>query len=71
MAGALRIDVMAHRLMELRPVPKVVEDGFSVFYHEDRLYSVRHIKSKMLSLVFASNPHEAIEMVKNIGSNTG
>ena len=45
MPGALEIDKAAHKLMNFIPVKQVEKDGYSVFYHEERLYSVRHIKS--------------------------
>ena len=37
---------------------------FIVFYHEERLYSVRHRKTDVVSLVFANNPNDAIMRVK-------
>lgn len=64
MPGALRIDKAAHELMDFRPVKEIEKDGYSVFYHEERLYSVRHIRTGILSLVYAASPHEAVDIVK-------
>ena len=44
------------------------KDGFRAFYHESRLYSVRNIKSGIVSLVYASSPYDAIEIVKKGGA---
>ncbi len=63
MPGALEIDKAAHKLMNFRPAKEVEKDGYSVFYHEERLYSVRHIKSGIVCLVYAASPYEAIGIV--------
>lgn len=39
------------------------KDGYLAFYHQRRLYSVEHEDSGIISLVFAKNPFEAIEIV--------
>ena len=39
------------------------KDGYMAFYHERGLYSVEHKDSGIVSLVYARNPFEAIEMV--------
>lgn len=62
MPGALEIDKAAHKLMNF--IQSVEKDGYSVLYHEERLYSVRHGKSGIVSLVYAASPHEAVEIVK-------
>ena len=68
--GGLSVDRMAHTLMEFSPTANTcgstVKDGYIAFYHEDRLYSVRHIDSGILLLIYAKNPYEAIEKVKKV-----
>ena len=70
--GGLSVDRMAHTLMEFRPIPNacgvLTRDGYESFYHEDRLYSVRHIKSGAVILVYANNPYSAIEKCKMLGN---
>ena len=39
------------------------KDGYLAFYHERGLYSVEHEDSGIVSLVYATNPYEAIEKV--------
>ena len=63
MPGALRIDKAAHELMNFIPVKEIEKDGYSVFYHEERLYSVRNTRTGTLSLVYAASPHEAVNIV--------
>ena len=41
-----------------------VYGDFVVFYHEERLYSVRHRETDVVALVFANNPNDAIMRVK-------
>lgn len=64
--GALKIDKMAHSIMEFRPsgYGTVEHDGYTVFYHEECLYSVANKKHSIVSLVYASSPYHAIEKVK-------
>lgn len=45
------------------------KDGYRAIYHESRLYSVRNIKSGIVSLVYACSPYDAIEIVKSGGRN--
>lgn len=44
------------------------KDGYRAIYHESRLYSVRNIKSGIVSLVYACSPYDAIEIVKKGGA---
>ena len=66
--GGMRIDRIAHTLMEFSPSVNVsgttYKDGYIAFYHEEGLYSVRDIGCGTLTLVCAGNPYEAIEKVK-------
>lgn len=39
------------------------KDGYMAFYHQRRLYSVEHEDSGIVSLVYAKNPYEAIDLV--------
>lgn len=68
----LAVDNHAHKVMNfhlysynlnVESKPFVYGD-FVVFYHEGRLYSVRHRKTDVVSLVFANNPNDAIMRVK-------
>ena len=61
------IDRMAHRLMKFNPLNatgRTVIDGYLAFYHEEQLYSVRNIEKGIVSLVYASSPKQAIELVR-------
>lgn len=39
------------------------KDGYMAFYHQRGLYSVEHEDSGIVSLVYAKNPCEAIDLV--------
>lgn len=39
------------------------KDGYMAFYQERGLYSVEYVDSGIVSLVYAKNPFEAIELV--------
>lgn len=55
------IDEAARLLMEFKPEKAEVLYGhYEVFYHEDRLYSVRNTETGVISLVFASSPSMAV-----------
>ena len=62
--GALSVDKAAHTIMEFEPTPDacgVTTIGiYTAFYHEERLYSVRNMQDKTLTLVYASSPKDAI-----------
>lgn len=65
--GASQIDKMAHKLMDFNPLNafgRTVVDGYLAFYHENGLYSVRNIDRGIVSLVYARNPYQAIELVR-------
>lgn len=61
--GALRIDKAAHSLMEFKPqgYGMTEVDGYTAFYHAERLYSVRDILRETVTLIYADNPYQAIE----------
>ena len=69
----LAADTHAHRVMNFHlysynlnvESEPFVYDDFVVFYHEERLYSVRHRKTDVVSLVFANNPNDAIMRIKD------
>ena len=69
--GGLIIDRVAHTLMEFNPSVNMsgttYRDGYTAFYHEERLYSVRNIKNGIVSLVYANSTYEAIDKVTNAG----
>ena len=68
--GGLAIDRIAHTMMEFNPSVNVsgttYKDGYTAFYHEERLYSVRDIARGIVSLVYAGSPYEAIEKAKGV-----
>ena len=67
--GALRIDKAAHSLMEFKPqgYGMTEVDGYTAFYHEERLYSVRNMKRETVTLIYADNPYAAIEKASGYG----
>lgn len=68
--GGLRIDKMAHKVMEFRPIPNsygVLSDGrYTAFYHEDELFSVRDNITNMVILIYAKSHKKAIDKVKTM-----
>ena len=68
--GATQIDQCAHRLMEYQISPdwhgSTVVGDYIAFYHEERLYTVRHLKKGISCLVYARSPYDAIEKVRAI-----
>ena len=68
--GATKIDKSAHAVMEFKANPDWHEttsyDGYFAFYHEEGLYSVRHIKKEIVCLVYARSPLDAIHKVRRI-----
>ena len=47
------------------------KDGYMAFYHQRGLYSVEHEDSGIVSLVYAKNPYEAIELVDEFRRGAG
>ena len=68
-SGAV-IDRAAHTLMEFNPSVNLCgttyQGGYTAFYHEERLYSVRDLERGIVSLVYTGSPYEAIEKVKGM-----
>ena len=68
--GASQVDQCAHRLMETPYNPEwhgcTVEGDYLAQYHEERLYSVRHLKKGVCCLVNARSPYDAIEKVRSM-----
>ena len=66
--GDTQIDQCAHRLMEYQIIPdwhgSTVVGDYIAFYHEERLYTVRHLKKGVSCLVYARSPYDAIEKVR-------
>ncbi len=66
--GATQLDQCAHRLMEFNLSPdwhgSTVVDDYIAYYHEERLYTVRHLKKGISCLVYARSPYDAIEKVR-------
>ena len=47
------------------------KDGYLAFYHQRGLYSVEHNDSGIVSLVYAKNPFEAIDLVDEFRRRAG
>ena len=66
--GATQIDQCAHRLMEYQISPdwhgSTVVGDYIAFYHEEKLFTVRHLKKGISCLVYARSPYDAIEKVR-------
>ena len=66
--GATQIDQCAHRLMEYQISPdwhgSTIVGDYIAFYHEEKLYTVRHLKKGISCLVYARSPYDAIEKVR-------
>ena len=66
--GATQIDQCAHRLMEYQISPdwhgSTVVGDYIAYYHEEKLYTVRHLKKGVSCLVYARSPYDAIEKVR-------
>ena len=66
--GATQIDQCAHRLMEYKISPdwhgSTIVGDYIAFYHEEKLYTVQHLKKGVSCLVYARSPYDAIEKVR-------
>lgn len=66
--GATQIDQCAHRLMEYQISPdwhgSTIVGDYIAFYHEEKLFTVRHLKKGISCLVYARGPYDAIEKVR-------
>ena len=66
--GATQIDQCAHRLMEFNLSPdwhgSTIVGDYIAYYHEEKLYTVRHLKKGVSCLVYARSPYDAIEKVR-------
>ena len=66
--GATQLDQCAHRLMEFNLSPdwhgSTIVGDYIAYYHEERLYTVRHLKKGVSCLVYARSPYDAIEKVR-------
>lgn len=64
-------DIALHKFMKEdygKASGRTEKEGYRAFYHECGLYSVRKIKSGVVSLAYASSPYDAIEIVKKGGA---
>lgn len=61
-----RIDNAAHKLMRFYPngYDATTVGHYTAFHHGAMLYSVRNSLTRIISLVYARNPREAIDKVK-------
>ena len=68
--GATQLDQCAHRLMEFNLSPdwhgSTVVGDYIAYYHEEKLFTVRHLKKGVSCLVYARSPYDAIEKVRAI-----
>ena len=68
--GATQLDQCAHRLMEFNLSPdwhgSTIVGDYIAYYHEERLYTVRHLKKGVSCLVYARSPYDAIEKVRTM-----
>ena len=67
--GATQLDQCAHRLMEFNNLSpdwhgSTIVGDYIAYYHEERLYTVRHLKKGVSCLVYARSPYDAIEKVR-------
>ena len=66
--GATQIDQCAHRLMEYQISPdwhgSTIVGDYIAYYHEEKLFTVRHLKKGVSCLVYARSPYDAIEKVR-------
>jgi len=66
--GATQLDQCAHRLMEFNLSPdwhgSTIVGDYIAYYHEEKLYTVRHLKKGVSCLVYARSPYDAIEKVR-------
>ena len=66
------IDIMAHMVMKFNPFGLCGEHTigeYRVFYHENRLYSVRRVNSTAVILVYAASPFDAVAKVRRDSEN--
>lgn len=68
--GASKTDQCAHWVMD-HPADSMwrgstLADDYLAFYHEERLYTVRHLKKGIVCLVHARSPYDAIEKVRGM-----
>ena len=66
--GATQLDQCAHRLMEFNLSPdwhgSTIVGDYIAYYHEEKLFTVRHLKKGVSCLVYARSPYDAIEKVR-------
>ena len=66
--GATQLDQCAHRLMEYQISPdwhgSTIVGDYIAYYHEEKLFTVRHLKKGVSCLVYARSPYDAIEKVR-------
>ena len=66
--GATQIDQCAQRLMEFNLSPdwhgSTIVGDYIAYYHEEKLYTVRHLKKGVSCLVYARSPYDAIAKVR-------
>lgn len=63
------IDKAVHTVMEFNPLGLCGEERigeYSVFYHENRLYSIRAAFSGAVILITADSPFQAVSKVRGI-----
>lgn len=69
MDNKININEAAHRVADFHLLSRLshktsIDGNYQAYYHEDRLYSVKNMKSGIVSLVYANSPHDAIRRCK-------
>ena len=73
MNNRINIDKAAHRVMDFHLTSMLlcglngtfIDGDFVASYHEERLYSVKNMKTGIISLVYANSYQDAIKRIKN------
>ena len=70
MNSRINIDKAAHRVVDfhlqsMRLFGTFHDGDFIAFYHEERLYSVKDMKTSIVFLVYANSYQDAIRRVKS------
>lgn len=73
MENKINIDKAAHRVVDFHLSSMLlcglngtfIDGDFVAFYHEERLYSVKNMKTGIVFLVYANSYPDAIRRVKN------
>ena len=73
MDNRINLDEAAHRVMDFHVTSMLlcglngtfIDGDFVASYHEERLYSVKNMKTGIISLMYANSYRDAIKRVKS------